>query len=93
METVKAKNDFILQSVKGENVLFPVGEALQTFNGIVTLNDTGAFLWKCLSDGKSVSALLREVVTVFEVEPEQARLDIQEFLEDALKWGLIEVTA
>lgn len=93
METVKAKNDFILQSVKGENVLFPVGEALQTFNGIVTLNDTGAFLWKCLSDGKSVSALLREVVTAFEVEPEQARLDIQEFLEDALKWGLIEVTA
>ena len=37
---------FVLRKVAGENILVPVGNTALTFNGLVTLNESGAFLWK-----------------------------------------------
>ena len=72
--------------------MVPVGETALSFNGIITLNDTGVFLWECLRKEISASELLAELVNEFDVEPELARLDIQEFLDDALRFGLVEIT-
>ena len=62
---MKIKDGFILRSVSDAYVVVPLGEAAKTFNGMITLNETGAFLWKKLSesdvDEKSlVDSLLNE---------------------------------
>ena len=47
---MKIKNGFILRNVSDAYVVVAVGEAAKDFNGMITLNETGAFLWKTLAD-------------------------------------------
>ena len=42
---MKVKEDFLLREVAGCYVVVPVGKATVDFNGMLNLNDTGAFLW------------------------------------------------
>ena len=45
---------FILRKVAGENILVPVGNTALTFNGLVTLNESGAFLWKHMEKNRDL---------------------------------------
>ena len=47
---MKIKNGFILRNFSDAYVVVAVGEAAKDFNGMITLNETGAFLWKTLAD-------------------------------------------
>ena len=44
---MKIKDSFLLREVAGETVVIPAGET-QNLNFMITLNGTGAFLWKNL---------------------------------------------
>ena len=48
---MKIKNDFILRKVADSYVVVPVGELTLDFNGIINLNETGAFLFGLLQKG------------------------------------------
>ena len=48
---MKIKEGFILRNVAGSNVVVPVGQATVDFNGMMSLNDTGAFLFDKLTKG------------------------------------------
>jgi hypothetical protein len=43
-----------------------------SFNGMITLNDTGAFLWKKLEKGAEKEALAAALLDEYEVSPEKA---------------------
>lgn len=42
---MKIKEGFILRNVAGSYVVVPIGEATLDFNGMMSLNETGAFLF------------------------------------------------
>ncbi|MDO4565136.1 MAG: PqqD family protein [Clostridia bacterium] len=77
---MKVKNGFVLREVVGEIVVLPTGEAAASFNSLITLNETGKFLWEKLavdvSEDELVSALLQE----YEVSEEIARQDVRNFI-------------
>lgn len=77
---MKLNGEFILREVVGEYVLVPVGETALKFNGIVSLNEVGAEIWKGLQQGEDREALLRRVLDAFEVGREEAEQDLSEFL-------------
>lgn len=60
---MKLKSGFILRDVAGQTVVLPAGEDMD-LNMMITLNDTGKFLWKLLetdaTEAELVSALLAE---------------------------------
>ena len=81
---------FVLRKVAGENILVPVGNTALTFNGLVTLNESGRFcgnIWKKTGRGEE---LVQEVLQEYEVSEEQARLDIGQFLTYLAKAGVLE---
>ena len=58
---MKLKDGFLLRRVAGQNVVLPIGDDLDQ-EQVITLNDTGAFLWELLEqdmDAASLSASLR----------------------------------
>ena len=62
---MKIKDGFLLRQVAGQTVVLPVGGDLD-LNMMITLNDTGAFLWEKLQaeideDGL-VAALFRPLL-------------------------------
>ena len=48
---MKIKEGYILRNVAGSFVVVPIGEAASEFNGMMNLNDTGAFLFEKLIIG------------------------------------------
>lgn len=48
---MKIKSGFVLEQVGGDYLAVAVGELADTFNGMVRLNETGAFLWNLLLEG------------------------------------------
>ena len=55
-------------------------QVLLDFKVMLTLNDTGAFLWEKLSKGIKIEDLVAEFIQEYDVDIAVAREDIEEFL-------------
>ena len=83
---MKIKDGFMLRQIAGTWLVVPIGERVVDFNGMITLSDTGAFLWKQLENETSSEELLSSLLSEYEVDEETAKADLAEFLEQ-LKSG------
>ncbi len=87
---MKRSEDFLLKNVGGQDLLVPLGAKVMDMNSLIVLNATGRFVWELLAAECSVEGLVSEVVARFEVDPARARTDIQVFLDDLGRLGLLE---
>lgn len=87
---MKTKKGFMLRTVANRNIVVAIGKASLDFNGLITLNDTGAFIWKTLSEGCTYDELLQKVLSEYEVDEETARNGIDDFLKIARDAELID---
>lgn len=78
---MKLKEGFVLRQVAGNWIVLPVGAASVDFNGMVSLNETGAFLWKALEKGSDRAALVDALLAEYEVERADAQCHVAKFLE------------
>ena len=82
---MKVKPGYLFRSIAGSHIVLPTGARNTEFNGMITLNDTGAFLWKRLEKGATEEELAAALAEHFEdVTPDSAQTDVKEFL-DSLK--------
>ena len=77
---MKIKEGFMLSEVAGSYVVVAVGKRSEQFNGMVNMNETGAFLWKLVEKGASREELLDGLLQAYEVEPEKAAQDVDKFI-------------
>lgn len=87
---MKTKKGFMLRKVADKNVVVPIGHASVDFNGIINLNDTGAFLWSILSQGCTYDELVSSVLSEYDVNEDIAKRDIDAFLKTARDADVIE---
>lgn len=78
---MKVKSDFILREVAGSYVVVPVNDLTMDFNGMINLNETGAFLFELLQKGAEKSELLSRMLEEYEVTAERAEADIDKFIQ------------
>lgn len=87
---MKRIENFILQNVGGQNMLVPLGSQVVDMNGMVILNATGRYVWELLTTDCSVDELASGVAEHFDVDRERARADVQTFLDDIARMGLLK---
>lgn len=87
---MKTKKGFMLRSVGGRHVVVAVGKASEEFNGLITLNDSGAFLWELLSKGIEYDDLLKKMLETYDVTEMTAKAGLDRFLETVRGAGLID---
>ena len=87
---MKRSEDFLLKNVGGQDLLVPLGAKVMDMNSLITLNATGRRVWELLAEDRSVEYLVAEVVEQFDVDQERARADVQAFLDDLGRLGLLE---
>ncbi|MCI7129331.1 MAG: PqqD family protein [Lachnospiraceae bacterium] len=87
---MKVKKDFITRTVAGETVIVPTGEAAARFNGMITLNETGAFIWRFLQEAHTKEEVLAAMLEEFEVDEASARVDIEGFTGALMEHGMLE---
>ena len=87
---MKIKSDFILRKVADSYVVVPVGKLTLDFNGIINLNETGAFLFELLQKGAEREDLIEKMLEEYEVSPEKAASDIDIFIQKVKEADLLE---
>lgn len=87
---IKTKKGFMLRSVANRHVVVAVGKASVDFNGLITLNETGAYIWEKLAKGCDYDELLSAMLADYEVDEKTAREGIDGFLQTARDANLLD---
>ena len=87
---MKINKDYVLRNVAGESIVVPTGEASQKINGMMTLNETAAFLWENVEKVQTEEDLVKLLLDEFEVEKEIAVKDVSDFVRELTAAGIIE---
>ena len=76
---MKISDGFLLKTVAGKNIVVSVGAEVN-FNGMLTLNDTGVFLWNLLKNHTTKEEMLKKMLEEYDVDENIASTDIDSFL-------------
>ena len=87
---MKIKQGFILREVADSFLVVAVGDAVKQFNGVINLNETGAFLWRLLEKGATEVELKTALLNEYDVDGETAARDIKAFLEKLENANLVD---
>ena len=71
--------DHVYRYIAGEHLLIALRRDARS--PLFTFTDTGAAIWEALDSWKSPGGLVRELLNRFEVAPEAAAADVEQFLE------------
>ena len=85
---MKIKDGFLLRQVAEQTVALPVGAELD-LNFVVTLNDTGAFLWEHLQTETDEAALVAALRGEYDVDEDTARASVRKFIETLNAHGFL----
>ena len=86
---MKLKQDFVLREVAGEYIVIPVSALDDAFKGIMTLNETGAFIWKAIEAGKEKEEIIESLLEEYEVDKDHASRNVDDFCEQLEKLGIL----
>lgn len=86
---MKLKEGFILRTVAGNNVVIPTGKRTLDLNGMITLNETGAFIWRQLEQDADEEQIVTAILESYDVEPERAERCVKAFLEKLREVGCL----
>ena len=87
---MKIKEGFILRQVAGNHVVVPIGQAVLDFNGMMNLNDTGAFLFERMIEGTTREELIKALVNAYQIDEQLAAADVDGFIEKVKGEDLFE---
>lgn len=76
---MKLKEGFILRDVAGQAVVLPTGDELN-LNMMITLNETGKFLWERLGQETGETALVAALLAEYDVDENTAKAAVAGFI-------------
>ncbi len=87
---MKVKKDFVARKVGDSDIVVATGKAVKNFNGYITLNETGRFLWDLLENDTDEKNLVAKLLEEYEVEKEVAERDVKKFIAVLSENGILE---
>ena len=87
---MKLKGEYVLREIAGDTVLVPVDQTALEFNGMITMNPAGGFVWKAVSEGKERDEILAMMLEKYDVPADVAAADLDEFIGALRQANLIE---
>lgn len=87
---MKACGEMLLREVVGEYVLVPFGETALRIHGMVCLSQSGALLWQALQQEQTQETLVERILEEYDTDPETARRDVEEFLDQLRQLQLLD---
>jgi hypothetical protein len=77
--------------VAGETLIVPVRGKVGDLASIYSFNQTGSLIWQALESPKPLAELISLVEHEYAIEHEQAKRDVEQFLQDVLSADLVQV--
>ena len=87
---MKIRSGYMLRKVIDTYVIMGIGSDNYAPNRIMSLNETGAYLWGLLEKGSDKQALIDNLISEYEVDLTTAEKDVDVFLDQLRDKDLIE---
>ena len=68
------------REIAGEYIIVPTGDLTLRFNGLLTINETGYFIWQRLKEETDEASIVQALTEEYEISVEEAEKDVREFL-------------
>jgi hypothetical protein len=81
-ELFVADTRVVVRQVGVETLLVPVSSGVGDLDSIYVLSDVGSAVWSMLAEPISFGDIVSRVCAEYDVEPEHAARDVDEFLEE-----------
>ncbi len=88
--SMKIKEGFKLRKVCDSVIVVAVGSASIDLNGMITLNETGEFLWNLLTEGCTEKELTTALSEEYDINVRQAETDVRDFVSGLERANLVE---
>lgn len=86
---MKVNGNYVLKKVADSYIVVALGGDVVDLNTIISLNDTGAFIWKQLENDTTKEAIVVAMLGEYDVTEEQAETDVNAFIEKMTEAGLL----
>lgn len=87
---MKIKSGFITRKIGDKIVAVAVGERIKSFNGMITINETGEFIWKCLEKETNTDSIVEKIKKHYDVNENFAREATIKFIDELRKNNLLD---
>ena len=88
---MKIKAGFVLEKVGSSYLAVATGEAAKSFQGLVRMNETGAFMWNQVKDSdKTLEELLDALSKEYDAPKEVLLSDAKSFENQLREAGILE---
>ena len=78
---MKIKSGFVLRDVAGKTFVVATGELSKSFKGMITLNETGKFIWNLLENDIASSEIVDKVMAEYDVSDRaMVEADVDRFI-------------
>lgn len=88
---MKIKGGFVMREVMGKTMVVSVGEAAQSFRGMIKMNKAATQIWKGVEAGKTEEEIAASLVEKFDgVTMEKALEDTKRIIQQMIDAGIME---
>ena len=87
---MKIKDGFMLRQFGEDYIVVAVGDDAEDFNKLITLNSVGAYIYNLLNNDMTHEKIVSAVLDKYDADRKTVENDINIFLADAKKAGLID---
>lgn len=87
---MKIKEEYILQNIADQWVVIDTNTKSVNFNKILSLNESGCFLWKELEQGSDEEKMITALMNKFGIDEDLAKNDVKKFITELEKIGCLE---
>lgn len=88
---MKLNENYILRTVAGSDVVVAVGKEAAKLRGMMNLNDTAAFIWRCLEKGFDEEKIIEKLKEEYAgADDKTLKLEVQTFLDKLIDMGIVQ---
>lgn len=89
---MKKTKEYIKRRIVDEIVLVPSGSTAEEFNGMITISESGEFIWDHIEECNSFEELIELMLQEYDIDRETATNDTIAFVTELLRLRMIEPT-
>ena len=87
---MKIRNGFILREIADNIIVVPTGDLVNDFNQMITLNNTGKFIWELLQNDIKLEEIAEKLSEKYNIDIEKAKIDSENFVNKLKNAKVIE---
>lgn len=77
---MKIAQDFTLKKIADSFAVVPTGKNVVDFTAMITINETGAFIWNILQEDCDIETIAKKMCDEYDIDMQTATDDAIEFL-------------